>query len=347
MVNGDTVTAYKLPPNDTIETMELTTHSIGGGNVHATLPSGIHAPSFFPTLMTFGSGQGAAYIIEGKGNTKEWGMISDGEIEKQFRAWLQKPGTSGYYALGFTQVITRKENDGTRHDTVWLSVAKNFPQPRFMPLFPPGIEGYSDTVMHALMDLAKYYDGSANSKPAIQWPKSLAIIVDTITTQQMLTQLDSSENTSTMQRLHSIMARLNELVPVIVRPHGGSGVFDSSDFIFWYEPSEELFAALPPAQAAAFRAKLAQPAQCLNAPEAVTTEAEVTYCVSEDQQVNVRVFDLMGHIVMSETQHAESGDNIAKINTQTLPSGMYIILVQDQDGGQRTRRIWVQNANPK
>jgi hypothetical protein len=346
VVNGDTVIAYKLPTNDTVESVELTDHSIEGGNTRISPPPGVYAPRFFPTLMTFGSGHGAAYIIEGKGNTKEWGMISDGGIENQFRAWLQKPGTPGYYALGFTQFITRTEN-GTKHDTVWLSIAKNFPQPRFMPLMPPNMEGYSDTTTRALLELAKYYDGSATSKPVIQWPTSLAIVIDTITAQTMLAELDSSENTSTMHRLHSIMARLNELVPVIVRPRGGSGAPDSSDYIFWYEPSGELFAALPPAQAAAFRHKLAEPPQCMNAPEAVSTHAEVTYCVSEPQQVNVRVFDLMGHIVLSETQHAEAGDNIAKINTEKLSSGMYIILVQDNDGGQRTRRIWVQNANPK
>ncbi|HZK76186.1 MAG TPA: T9SS type A sorting domain-containing protein [Candidatus Kapabacteria bacterium] len=349
VVNGDTVTAFKLPPNDTLESMQLTGQSIGGKPI-AMLPPGVHAPHFFPMLMTFASGHGAAYIVEEDSNgkrTKEWGMIGDNEVTKQFSSWLQQQGTPGYDALGFTRVIARKENDGTRHDTLWLSIGKNFPKPRFFPLTPPGIDGYSDTILRSLVELAKYYDGSASSMPAVQWPQSLVIHVDTITPQQMLAELDSSENSSTVQRLHSIMSRLNELVPVVVRPHGGSGAPDSSDFIFWYEPSDEFFAALPPAQASAFRKKLAEPPHCMNAPEAVTTEAEVTYCVSEKQQVNVQVFDLMGHIVKSETQHAEAGDNIAKINTETLPSGMYIILVQDNDGGERTRRIWVQNANPK
>jgi len=215
-----------------------------------------------------------------------------------------------------------------------------------MPLMSPGIRDLSDSVNLALIELAKYYEGTAAHRPSIVWPKTLTINVDTVTPQDMLRQMDEEENSESMQHLHSIMARLSELVPVIVHMKSTMGRPTSDDYIFWYEPSEELFEALPASQAKIFR-KAAMPPQCMNAPAAVTSSAEVTYCVEQPQEVLVQVIDLTGHVVMSLHQHAESGDNIAKVSTESLPSGMYIISVQNNDGSQRTRRIWVQNAHPK
>ncbi|MFI5201434.1 MAG: T9SS type A sorting domain-containing protein [Candidatus Kapaibacterium sp.] len=345
VVKGDTVIAYKLPPNDTVESMELTMHSIGGGNTMRILPLGLHAPNFYPVLMTFGSGHGVAYVIEENGRTKEWGMVGDDSMNMLVRSWLESQGTPGYIPVWWNTRSIRPCDTCQEIDKMTLKVGKNFAKPIF-PFYVPRMNGFTDSTKDAITQLANYYCGKAN-KPNFQWPKNLFINADTVTAQNLLDEMDSEENTSSMIHLRSVMAHLNALVPIIVRMKPGTGAPGPNDFIFWYEPSDELFNALPPMQAALFRAKLAEPPHCMNAPEAVTTEAEVTYCVSENQQVNVQVFDLMGHIVMSETQHAEAGDNIAKINTQTLPSGMYIILVQDQDGGQRTRRIWVQNANPK
>ena len=48
-----------------------------------------------------------------------------------------------------------------------------------------------------------------------------------------------------MEHLHSIVSRLNELVPVIVRMTPGRGEPTKQDFILWYEPSNELFLADP------------------------------------------------------------------------------------------------------
>ena len=149
------------------------------------------------------------------------------------------------------------------------------------------VQGYSDTVSTALLAMCHYYDGSSNIKPDIQWPNTLHIKVDTMTAEDFLDQLDQADNSASMLRLRSITARLNELIPVIVRMKLGSGAPDSNDFIFWYEPSDELFAALPPAQAEAFRQKLAQPPHCLTAPNAVLTQAEITYCVAEPQGVQI------------------------------------------------------------
>lgn len=353
-IKGDTIFSYKRNDHDSVERFQFSEysipgikykgHSIGGAGIFASAPAGIDAPKIYPILMTFANGNGAAYRIE-VGKRHECALIAEDNINKDFRAWLEKPGTPGLHAFSFD--IRSIRTDSSECDTITISIGKNLAQPYPFPLIAPEVDSLSQEQKNALIQLAHYYDGSSATKPAMTLPKNITLAADTVTAQNLLDELDQEENSSVVQHLRSTMARLNELVPVIVRVKPGTGAPDSSDFIFWYEPSDELFAALPPTQAEAFRKKLAEPPQCLNAPEAVTSEAQVTYCVSEEQQVNVRVFDLMGHIVKSETQHAEAGDNIAKINTESLPSGMYIILVQDNDGGERTRRIWVQNANPK
>ncbi len=343
VVSGDSVFAYKqLHANtDSVAGMALTIHSIGGAPILASPPQGVAARKFYPILMTNNNGNGAAYQLE-----NGWGMIADNQVIQQFREWLQKPGTHGLYALGYTAVTSNTDKGGQRHDAVTLTIGKDFPQPRFFPLGPPGVDGYSDTIMKALVELTHFYDGSSASKPAIAWPKSLTIKVDTITAKDMLDQLDSGENSSTLQNLHSIMARLNELVPVIVRKSAGTGAPGKNDFIFWYEPSEELFNALPPAQASVFRAKLAAPPHCFTAPNGVMTTAEITYCVAEPQVVQVVVYDLTGKPYMILSQLAVAGDNILQFSTETLHSGMYIVTVNG-DGTDRSHRIWVENANPK
>ena len=230
VVNGDTVLAYKLNDKDSVECTQLSVypvkdmeieghavqgHSIGGAGIFAHAPNGVSAPKFYPCLMTFTNGNGAAYRIE-DGNKQDLGITDDEGLEKLFRDWLLKPGTPGYAALGYTSVIRNENRDG-KHDTLTLSIGKDMPQPRFFPLVPPQLDGYSDTVMKSLLALAHFYDGSSATKPATNWPKTLTVKVDTMTAKNMLDMMDSAENNSANQTLRSITARLNELIPVIVR----------------------------------------------------------------------------------------------------------------------------------
>jgi hypothetical protein len=352
---GDTTFAYKLNDNDSVAGAMLYTtvipgvkykgHGISSGSLTARAPEGITAQRFYPHLMTFANGMGAAYRIE-EGKSLEFGLTTKDNVENDLRMWLSKPAVHGYYAIGYQHSFSFQDNNtNTRRDSIKIMIGKDLPLPRFMPLMTPPVRGYPDSVSHALRDLTLYYDGSNSQKPNITWPASLCIKVDTVTAQDMIAEMDREQNSTTIQKLHSIMARVNELVPVIVRMTPGHGKPVNGDYIFWYEPSEELLNALPPKQAGIFRNKKAP--QCMNAPAAVTSSAEVTYCVEQPQDVLVQVIDLTGHVVMTLHQHAESGDNIAKVSTESLPSGMYIISVQNNDGTQRTRRIWVQNAHPK
>lgn len=354
-VVGDTAFAYKLNDNDSVAGALLYTtvipgvkykgHGISSGTLAARAPEGVTAQRFYPHLMTFANGMGAAYRIE-EGKALEFGLTTQDDVENDLRTWLSKPAVPGYYAIGYQHSFSfRDNNTNTRRDSVKIVIGKDLPLPRFMPLMTPRVNGYPDSISKALRELTLYYDGTNSQKPGINWPASLSIKVDTLTAQDMIAEMDREQNSATIQKLHSIMARVNELVPVIVRMTPGHGKPVNGDYIFWYEPSEELLNALPPKQAAIFRSKKAP--QCMNAPTAVTSSAEVTYCVEQAQEVLVQVIDLTGHVVMTLHQHAESGDNVAKVNTESLPSGMYIISVQNNDGSQRTRRIWVQNAHPK
>ncbi len=345
VVKGDTVIAYKLPPNDTVESMELTRHSIGGGNTRRILPPGLHAPNFYPVLMTFGSGHGVAYVIEENGRTKEWGMVGDDSMNMLVRSWLESPGAPGYIPVWWTTRSIRPCDTCQEIDKMTLKVGKNFAKPIF-PFYVPRMNGFTESTKDAITQLANYYCGKAN-KPIFQWPKNLFINADTVTAQNLLDEMDSEENTSSMIHLRSVMAHLNELVPIIVRMKSGTGAPGPNDFIFWYEPSDPLFNALPPVQAAVFRAKLNEPPHCLTAPNAVLTNAEVTYCVAAPQVVHITVSDLTGKPHISWDEGAVAGDNVSKFSTATLASGMYLVTVKSADGTERTRRIWVENAHPK
>ncbi len=353
VVQGDTIFSYKENDHDSVERFEFSEfsipgikykgHSIGGAGLFASAPVGIAAPRIYPILMTFAKGDGAAYRIE-NGKQRACGMIGQENIVNDLRAWLEKPGTPGLHALDFETSSIR--TDSSESDTIKITIGKNLSQPAFFPLIVPPIDSLSQKQKDALIQLAHYYDGTSATKPGMTLPKNITVAVDTLTAQNLLDELDEAENSSSMQHLRSIMARLNELVPVIVRPHGGSGAPDSNDYIFWYEPSDELFNALPPAQAAIFRAKLAEPPHCISMPNEVLKIAEITYCVAEPQEVQVTVQDLTGKWLIIMDQLASAGDNILQFPTETLPTGMYIVTVRDHDSTTRSQRLWVENAHP-
>jgi hypothetical protein len=349
IIRGDTVFSYKLNDSNKIERVAQTLHSIGGGGVVRSIPENVRSPRFYPALVTMSNGRGASYRIE-TANSRQWTMLDNQEIENQFVEWLKKPGTPGYMALGFMTNSSRHEDSNgviVQKDSIVLKVGKDLPAPRLFPLQPPDLRDYPDSLKKAVMELARYYEGSIAAKPAIVFPLTLTFSVDTVTSADLIEEMDHEQNGSTMQHMRSIMARLNELVPVIVRMHGGSGAPKDDDFIFWYEPSEELFAALPPLQATAFRSKLNQAPHCLTVPNAVLTSVDITYCVSSPQTVHLTLQDLTGKERISYDQEAVAGDNVWKVTTETLGSGMYLATVTDAEGNRRARRIWIENAHPK
>ncbi|HWF43306.1 MAG TPA: T9SS type A sorting domain-containing protein, partial [Candidatus Kapabacteria bacterium] len=347
VVQGDSVFNYSQVSKNQIV---LTAHSVREVD---QVPQGVHVPGFYPVLTTFSNGHGAFYRIE-KGLSSEWGMTdhddSSEEIaEKPIREWLAKPGIPGLYAyrlMETTCVVSDANNPhGVETDTVHIQIGKNLPHPILKPLTAASLRNMPDSVKNALIQLAHFYEGSNVPMPSIEWPKNLTIKVDTVTASDLIEKLDREQNSQFKQHLESIFAHINELIPVIVRMTPGTGEPSKEDFIFWYEPSEELFNALPAAQAAVFRARLSQHPQCLSMPNDVLTSAEITYCVAEPREVQVTVQDLTGKLLMIMSQLATAGDNVLQFTTETLPSGMYIVTVLD--GTERSRRLWVENAHPK
>ncbi len=206
---------------------------------------------------------------------------------------------------------------------------------------------YSGAVLDAVLQYAHYCAGESVAKPQLEMPKTLSIKVDTVTAKEILDNMDREQNEGGLKLLHDAMERLNELIPVIVSRTRSQGAPRNEDFIFWYEPSEELFDALPPTQARTFRDRLQNHAACLATPNAVTQSANVVYCSAVDQEAEIRVRDLPGRTLVVSKEHAHSGDNTTNIGTEFLSSGMYLVTIRLSDGVEQTRRIWVENANPK
>jgi len=336
-----------LPNEEHYQQMMMTGNLKSLRNIEkSVIPPGLRAPQFFPVLITSGDGQSGSYRYHDGDESGFGSMGKEDEIER-WREWLSKPAVPGYHTIGFwTTAVSTTTCEGCQpieFDTITIRVGKDVPARPF-PNGGPRLNSFTPEHEKAFGQLEHYYEGTA-MPPSIEWPKNVTIKADTVTADDILKEKENEENSSVLRHARAIFRRIGELVPVIVRKNGEKGKPGRADNIFWYEPSEELFRALPAVQARPFRQAPVEP-HCMNAPAAVISSAEVTYCVSEAQEVIVSVIDLTGHVAMSTTQHAESGDNIAKISTASLPSGMYLVVVQDKEGSQRTRRIWVQNAHP-
>jgi hypothetical protein len=353
VVMGDTLRTYNLDSKGMLEGQALTKRSMRDRKDPPSSQD-VHIPRFFPVLTTFSNGHGAFYRIE-SAEKSEWGMITDDSSEeaaqRSIREYLANPGTPGLSAYKFEEVNCVTTDSAHPHGietiTVNVKIGKDLPQQILKPLETFKLRKISDSVKNALIQLAHFYAGSNVPLPTISWPTNLTINVDTVNASDIISEMDSHVNNAAKLRLQSIFARLNDLVPVLVRHTAGTGNPDSNDFILWYEPSEELFNALPPAQAAIFRTKLAEPPHCISMPNEVLTTAEITYCVAEPQVVQVVVRDLTGKVMIFMSQLATAGDNVLQFPTETLPSGMYVVTVRDNDSSERSQRLWVENAHPK
>jgi hypothetical protein len=344
----ETVESKADPKEEHFQRMTLTPHLNSLEQIFEdAIPSGIKVPRFFPVLITNGGGNNCEYRYH-DGNMS--GLGSLGQETKEimaWREWLNKPAIKGYRAMGYTtEVVTTSPCKGCsaiEYDTITLRIGKDLPD-RPYPKAPAGFD-LTDAQQKRFVQLMHYYEGS-DVMPDVKWPDNLSIKVDTITAQDFRNELDSEENSSAMQRGRAIFSRIHELVPVLIRRNGGTGTPDSSDYIFWYEPTDELFNALPPAQASIFREKLAEPPHCISMPNEVLKSAEITYCEAEPQEVQVTVQDLTGKWLIIMDQLASAGDNILQFPTETLPTGMYIVTVRDHDSTTRSQRLWVENAHP-
>ncbi|MDP4200425.1 MAG: T9SS type A sorting domain-containing protein [Bacteroidota bacterium] len=335
VVSGDTVYNYMLNERDTAECGSFGASFISTGSLVQHLPAGVHAPRFYPLLMTLGNGRGAAWR-----NKDAVGWMGTQGFEEEFRNWLLKPAEPGYYALGYMKMLGYSDSTG-QHYKVTLTIGKNFPKPSLIPFSRPKLQGYSDTVINDLVQLAHYYEGSI-PRPDVVLPKSVIVKVDTTTPVLLLHQLDSLHNTASMQNLRSTMSHLDELIGV---PIHRSGHAPDSDYVLWYKPTEEFLSLLPSVKAETIRSRTGPPS-CLSMPHTATGSVNITYCVEHEGDASIMVMDLWGRSMLSSVERAHPGDNVAAINTETLASGMYLVVISTVEGA-RSQRIWIENTHPK
>ena len=66
----------------------------------------------------------------------------------------------------------------------------------------------------------------------------------------------------------------------------------------------------------------------------VTSEVAMNVKVEAGQNVTIKIFDIGNRVVSKETAWVNSGDNILKVYTSTLPSSAYRIGLYDVNGKQ-------------
>ena len=66
----------------------------------------------------------------------------------------------------------------------------------------------------------------------------------------------------------------------------------------------------------------------------VTTEVAMNVKIDAGQNVTIKIFDIANRVVSKETMWVNSGDNILKVYTSTLPSSAYRIGLYDNNGKQ-------------
>lgn len=66
----------------------------------------------------------------------------------------------------------------------------------------------------------------------------------------------------------------------------------------------------------------------------VTSEVAMNVKLDAGQNVTIKIFDIANRVVSKETMWVNSGDNILKVYTSTLPSSAYRIGLFDSNGKQ-------------
>ncbi|MFI5263316.1 MAG: T9SS type A sorting domain-containing protein [Candidatus Kapaibacterium sp.] len=144
---------------------------------------------------------------------------------------------------------------------------------------------------------------------------------------------------------------IGSLVPILVRENSGlkkDPKFDNG-LIFWYEPSEELFNAVPQARdrAAVDNTLFHTSDELKNVvlyPNPASLYLFVSYTVTEASKVNISILDLLGRTIAENiSSHAvPSGEHKESISLGTIPPGIYLVLIQTDKGKQSMQRLVIE-----
>jgi hypothetical protein len=345
IVMGDTIAQYNLNRKGDATMMKLTVHSFEGEE-RSDVPKGITVSNLSPVIMTQADGHGAAFHREDSLGGFTWGMTGDDQKHREEALkYIKRDNSHGFHLLGFNVVVFDSKSDilhPSAPKSVSIEIGQDIGSLPFHEVRKPSW-GMPDSLFNSLKEYADYYMGKI-PKPYSNIP-GYSVRADTLTMMEIVERYDQEDNAKNKPMIREVLSRLNELIPVLVRLDSKSGKPSPKDYIFWYEPSEDLFNALPPAQASLFRHS-ASPDHCLTAPNSVSNDATITYCSSEAQPVSAIVRDLTGHIIRIVLADAHLGDNTLTIPTEVLASGMYIVTIRTKNSPERSRRIWVENHAP-
>jgi hypothetical protein len=171
----------------------------------------------------------------------------------------------------------------------------------------------------------------------------------------------SKKSISLAQRLYS----LEDMVPVCVRPSNGGPDPAIKDYfyIFWFEPTPELLAAIPERvrkvlrKDDSFRRNMREEIHQQNTPwtnrnleacvypNPVTQDvATVHYSLPEASRVAVSLYDITGtrmrELSVCESRNEGNWENL--LSLQGVPAGMYLLAVTTERGEQAVQKIIVQ-----
>jgi len=144
------------------------------------------------------------------------------------------------------------------------------------------------------------------------------------------------------------LANITSLIPIQIRENTGLKADSKYDngLIFWYEPSKELFKALPQLRqtltAEACTQTSDQKMQNISIyPNPASMYLFVHYTLSSSLKVNIDILDLSGKIVAKNiSSHiASQGENKESITLGDIPPGVYLVIITTDSGERSVQRL--------
>ena len=153
------------------------------------------------------------------------------------------------------------------------------------------------------------------------------------------------------QEEEKTLANITSLVPVKVRENTGmkkDGKYDNG-LIFWYEPTPELFAALPQAKQrlAVDNTLFHSSDEIKNVvlyPNPANLYLFVHYTVSQNTKVSISILNLLGKTIAENisSHNVLSGDHKESISLVNIPPGIYLVLIRTDLGEQSIYRLIIE-----
>ncbi len=139
-------------------------------------------------------------------------------------------------------------------------------------------------------------------------------------------------------------AQINTYVPIRIRQATGTLPKEGVDngLIFWYKPSEELFAVVPQAKASV-SSPLRSSMKITVSPNPASFALFAKLSVEKQHSVTIELRDLLGHRVIAPLMRSNlsSGEYPVEFDISSLASGMYLLIVTSDSGEQVVQRVIV------